>query len=300
MPSELIFPQPPGCLYPPSWTGNGFSIAGNQVPILSYDVGPVGWSDELTEVHEEVAGDDHYIDRASREHAAGELRRWLSRPGAQIMDLGCSSGFFLRLLRERFPEHTVIGADCVRGPLERISEIMPDVPLVQFDVLKCPWPDQSLDGLIMLNVLEHVEDHQSAVRQAHRILRPGGIAIIEVPAGPGLYDVYDRQLMHFRRYRMKDLLELVRTAGFEVLESSHLGFFLYPAFWIVKKRNRRYLRTSPEVQREIVKQNISRSRDSAYMHAIMHLESKLRKLVYYPFGIRCLVTCRKPCAEDAR
>jgi len=269
-------------------------VGGQLVPILSYDVGPAAWSDELTEVHEELAGDDHYIDLASREHAAEQLSRWLSGRNGRIMDIGCSSGFFLRLLRQRFPNCAIVGADCVLGPLERLSRSMQDVPLLQFDLLKCPWPDHSFDALILLNVLEHIEDDLGAAQQVHRILKPGGVAIIEVPAGPGLYDVYDQELLHFRRYRMADLLDKLRTAGFEILERSHLGFFLFPAFWMVKKRHRRYQSASPEKRREVVRRSISSHRSNGLMHAIMRVESKLRRFVYYPFGIRCLVTCRKP------
>jgi ubiquinone/menaquinone biosynthesis C-methylase UbiE len=299
MSSRIGFPVPTGCSAPPVWTGSGFLIDEKPCSILSYEIGSVGWNNELTEVHEEVAGDDHYIDRASREHAAAQLRRGLERPDARIMDIGCSSGFFLRLLRERFPGCDIVGADCVRGPLERLSESLPDVPLLQFDLLKCPWADESFDALTLLNVLEHVEDDLSAMRQVYRILKPGGIAVIEVPAGPDLYDVYDRQLLHYRRYRMVDLLKLLEAAGFEVVERSHLGFFLFPAFWMVKKRNRKYLTASPDVQRAVVRRSISSHSSSAIMHAIMRWESKLREFLYYPFGIRCLVTCRRPAWKSA-
>jgi SAM-dependent methyltransferase len=293
--SDLRFPPPPGCSEAPVWTANGFLIAGKLLPVLSYDdIGPIAWNDELTEVHEEVAGDDHYIERASREHTADQLRHWLVQPTASIMDIGCSSGSFLRLLRSRFPNSSIVGADCVRAPLERLSRSMQNIPLLHFDLLKCPWPDESFDALVLLNVLEHIEDDLGAARQALRILRPGGVAVIEVPAGPGLYDVYDQELMHFRRYRMADLLNTLRTAGFEIVEQSHLGFFLYPGFWLVKKRNRRYLNASPEIKREVVRSDIGRYRSSPLMHSIMRAEAKLRKLIRYPFGIRCLVTCRKP------
>jgi 2-polyprenyl-3-methyl-5-hydroxy-6-metoxy-1,4-benzoquinol methylase len=293
--SDLRFPPPPGCSEPPVWTANGFLIAGQLVPVLSYEaIGPVAWNDELTEVHEEVAGDDHYIERASREHAAEQLRRWLGQSGASVMDVGCSSGSFLRLLRRQFPNYSIVGADCVRSPLERLSRSMPNIPLLHFDLLKCPWPNDSFDALVLLNVLEHIEDDLGAARQAFRILRPGGVAVIEVPAGPSLYDVYDQELMHFRRYRMEDLLDTLRTAGLEIVDRSHLGFFLFPGFWLVKKRNRRYLSASPETKREVVRRNISRYRSSPLMHAIMRAESKLSKMISYPFGIRCLVTCRKP------
>jgi SAM-dependent methyltransferase len=291
--SNLNFPLPPGCSEAPVWTANGFRVRGELFPILAYDVGPLAWNDELTETHEELAGDEHYIDRASREHAAEELRRGVTGPNARFMDIGCSSGFFLRLLRERFPGRAIVGADCILGPLERLSRSVPDIPLMQFDLLKCPWPDQSFDGLVLLNVLEHIEDDVAAVRQVSRILKPGGVAVIEVPAGPGLYDVYDRELMHFRRYRMEDLLKKLRAAGFEITGKSHLGFFLFPGFWFVKKKNQKYLNAEPELRREVVRQSIRSHRSSPLMHAIMRLESKLRRFIYYPFGIRCLVTCRK-------
>jgi SAM-dependent methyltransferase len=292
--SDLNFPSPPGCSEAPVWTANGFRIGGKLFPILSYDVGPIAWNDELTETHEKLAGDEHYIDRASREHAAEELKRWVTDPDSRIMDIGCSSGLFLRLLRERFPGRAIVGADCILGPLERLSKIIPDIPLLQFDLLKCPWPDRSFDGLVLLNVLEHIEHDVDAVRQVYRILKPGGVAVIEVPAGPRLYDVYDRELMHFRRYRMGDLLKTLRTAGFEVAAKSHLGFFLFPGFWFVKKKNRKFLNAEPELRREVLRQSIRGYRGSALMHAIMRLESKLRRFIYYPLGIRCLVTCRKP------
>jgi SAM-dependent methyltransferase len=292
--SHIEFPVPPQSVERPAWTGSGFQVAEKHVPILTFDTGPVAWTSELTEVHEEAAGDDHYIDRASREHAVEQLSRWVDPANAKIMDIGCSSGFFLRMLLNRFPGHAVIGADCIRGPLEHLSQNLPQVPLLQFDIQRCPWSDHSFDALVLLNVLEHVQDDRGAIAQVYRILKPGGVAVIEVPAGPGLYDIYDRELQHFRRYRMKDLIEKLSEAGFEILDRSHLGFFLFPGFWIVKKRNRRYWNASLEVRRAVVRRNISSHSGSAFMHTIMRLESKLRNWIYIPFGIRCLVTCRRP------
>ena len=267
---------------------------GRTVPILSYGASAAGWSDELTEVHEEVAGGDHYIDRASREHALGQLRRWLHTSDATIMEVGCSSGFFLRSLARQFPDCAIVGADCVPEPLERLAKNMPEIPLLQFDLTTCPLSDRSFDGLVLLNVLEHIEDDRAAVRHLYRILKPGGIAVIEVPAGPGLYDVYDQELLHFRRYRMADLLDKLGAAGFSILERSHLGFLLYPAFAITKKRNRKFMTASPEIRRAVLERSIARSGNSGAMHAIMKLESTLRKWIYYPVGIRCLVTCKRP------
>jgi SAM-dependent methyltransferase len=261
---------------------------------VSYDLGVSGWTDELTEFHEDIGDENHYINVASRAHAVSQIERWVRSRQPLLMDIGCSSGYTIRLLRTRMPDATIIGADYVLGPLEKLGRTLPDLPLLQLDLAHCPLPTDSFDGVVLLNVLEHIEDDTAAIRQVRRILKPGGVAVIEVPAGPELYDIYDKQLMHFRRYRMAEISRSVRGAGLEILDRSHLGFFLYPPFWLVKKRNRKHMSADPSLQQEIVAGNIRQARGSGFMHALMRFEAAVRPFVYFPFGIRCLVTCRKP------
>jgi ubiquinone/menaquinone biosynthesis C-methylase UbiE len=292
--TQFPFPPPPGSLCPPVWTGKAFQVDGKPTGVLAYDLGASGWTDDLTDFHEDVAGGTHYIDVASRRHALAELRRWVGQRPAVIMDVGCSSGFLLQEIRTALAGAEVIGADYVRGPLERLAKTIPDVPLLQFDLTQCPLPDSSLDAVVLLNVLEHIQDDSLAIRQVFRVLKPNGVAVIEVPAGPHLYDVYDKFLMHFRRYRADDLARLLRDAGFDILSQSHLGFFLYPAFAHVKRSNRKFLNESEESQKEIVQLNIERHKSNLLIRAVMRLEDSLRSHISYPCGIRCLFTCRKP------
>jgi hypothetical protein len=73
--------------------------------------------------------------------------------------------------------------------------------------------------VVLVNVLEHFEDDAAAVSHVARVLKPGGVAVIEVPAGPQLFDVYDKYLQHFRRYQLADLCRLVERAGLQVIEN---------------------------------------------------------------------------------
>jgi len=288
-----LLPAPPEATEPPIWTGNGFLLGGRRQAVLCYDVGPSGWSDALTEFHEDIGDEDHYMNVASRELAISQMERWLSAPEPVVLDIGCSSGYTIKALRQRFPHATIVGADFVRGPLEKLASNVPDLPLLQFDLTRCPLPDGSVDGIVLLNVLEHIEDDDEAMRQVYRILRPDGVAVIELPAGPNLFDIYDRQLMHHRRYRMRDLVRRLRGHGFTIVDRSHLGFLLYPGFWAIKKRNRLYLKASPERQRAIVLGHMREARDSRLLRFIFRLESQLRGRMYLPFGIRCVVTCKR-------
>jgi ubiquinone/menaquinone biosynthesis C-methylase UbiE len=110
--------------------------------------------------------------------------------------------------------------------LEAFAKHVSNVPLIQFDLTRCPLPDNFADVIVLPAVLEHIEDHRSAISQLFRIVRPGGAIVIEVLASSTFYDIYDRALMHFRRYDIRDLVALVENAGFTVERRSHLGFLL--------------------------------------------------------------------------
>ena len=187
----------------------------------------------------------------------------------------------------------MIGSDFIADPLGRLAEQMPGVPLLRFDMVECPLPSASVDAVVLLNVLEHIEDDGAAVSQMARVLRPGGIAVVEVPAGPGLYDVYDKYLQHYRRYRLADLCRLLERAGLPVVDRSHLGAVLYPAFAVTKKHNQRWLGTSEDVQRRVVQTSITATERSRLVRWAFALEALGARWFSYPIGIRCTAVAVK-------
>jgi len=288
------WPTPPGARSAPQWADDGFRVGEQSVGVLSFQPGQSNWSEDLTSMHEDAAGSDHPIDRASRADAIAQLKRGISGPAPIILEVGCSSGFLLREMRAAIPRAMLIGSDFISGPLEALHQSMPDLPLLQFDLVQCPLPSDSIDAVVALNVLEHIEDHQGALRQMFRILRPGGIAVIEVPAGPQLFDVYDKLLMHWRRYRLDELRDVARQCGFEIRRASHLGFIPFIPFARTKKRNQRYLKSAADVQQKVVIQSIQSSRTQRLLRYALAFEGWLGRWFSYPVGIRCLITCRKP------
>jgi SAM-dependent methyltransferase len=290
---DFPWPIPPGFTVKPVWTGRGFQLGTERVSVLCYDESSPNWTDELTTFHEQSAGSAHFIDVASRAHAVDQVGRSVRGAEPVILEVGCSSGFLLKDLRKSLPHALLIGSDCVRRPLERLARDVPDLPLLFFDLVNCPLADNGVDAVVLLNVLEHIENHEAAVQQLHRILKPGGVAVIEVPAGPHLYDVYDKVLMHWRRYTLRELVSLMEGVGLRVVDRSHLGFFLYPGFRWVKKRNQRFLNEPPEVQRGLVEKNIQSTGSNPLLHVLMRFELALGRAIRYPWGIRCLVTAMK-------
>jgi SAM-dependent methyltransferase len=277
----------------PHWCGDGFLVDGRRVSVLTYSGGESGWSAGLTNLHENFAGDDHPIDELSRGWAASRLRRHLATPDATLIEVGCSSGFMLTRLSAGWPSALVMGSDFLREPLEALASRSPEIPLLQFDLVQCPLPGDSVDAVVALNVLEHIKDHETAMAQIARILRPGGIAVIEVPAGPHLYDMYDEHLRHERRYTADGLATLIEGSGLKMIERSHLGWTVYPGFARVKRRHQKQGAVSAEARRTIVEQSIERTRSGTLLRFVLQVEAWLGRYVSYPIGIRCVAVARK-------
>ena len=114
-----------------------------------------------------------------------------------------------------------------------------------------------------------------------------------MPSGPDLYDIYDKLMMHYRRYKLSHLCQLAKKSGFHILKRSHLGVLIFPGFWLVKQRNKRCLNESEAIQRASVQNSIKQSGDSKLLHALMRLELRIGRKISFPVGIRCLLTCTK-------
>ena len=288
------WPIPPGIADQPRWTGRGFEFGphGESCRLLAYEVGSSHWSNDLTSLHETEAGHDHPIDRASRYLAVASMKR-LKSDTPIILDVGCSSGFVLDELRQALPQANLLGADYLRGPLEGLAQRMPEIPILQFDLRKCPLPSACVDGVTCLNVLEHIDDHVTALAEIYRILKPGGIAHIEVPAGPDLFDIYDEYLLHHRRYRLPELVALAKRTGFTVEKATHLGFSVFPAFWWVKRVNRKKMHLPAPEKARLVAAQIRTTRVNPFFAAVIKAETLLGHLMSFPWGIRCVCVLRK-------
>jgi len=275
----------------PNWSGDAFVVGGQRTAVLEYSENFEGWSDGLTSLHEVAVGHNHPIDVASRKDALVQIQRFVSLPDAVIVEIGCSSGIFLGELVKNFPAATVLGADVVKEPLYRLAEKLPGVPLIRFDLLKCPLPDKIADVIVMLNVLEHIEDDVAALKKVFNLLKPGSYLVMEVPAGPRLYDSYDAELCHFRRYSAKELQQKLEKVGFTVIRRSHLGFIMYPAFCAVKLINKWRL---PRKNTSLVGDQASRTSASLWVRLAMKLESSYLIHISLPFGIRALAVAQRP------
>ncbi len=166
--------------------------------------------------------------------------------GRRILEVGAGTGNLTEYLRRA--DREVIATDVLpayRGQLERRFAGDGRVTVGSFDLCQ-PAPAELLvdpcDTVVCLNVLEHIEDDLTALREMRRTLCPGGCLALLVPAHPFLYGEFDRAVGHFRRYRRSSLRRLLGEAGFRV---TRLGYFNIVATlpWLLNGRllKREYL-----------------------------------------------------------
>lgn len=140
---------------------------------------------------------------AKRKFLAYYLDRYLLPP-AKVLDIGCGTGAIMEELGRL--GYDIFGIDPSAEALNYCCQ--KSLAVAAATAEKTEQPDSSFDGVIALDVLEHLPDDQAGLREMLRILKPGGTAIITVPAHQDLFSVHDKELHHFRRYGRAQLCEL--------------------------------------------------------------------------------------------
>ena len=252
--------------------------------VLEYSENLEGWSEEHTEMISDHIGSQHPIDIASRDMCKFLLNKNNTLDEKIVLEIGCSNGNLINDINS-INNLKYIGSDVIRKPVKKLAETYNKNPFIIFDILKNPFSKSICNFLIMLNVLEHINDDESALREANKLLKKDGLLILEVPSGKFLFDEYDKKLLHFRRYNMKDLVEKIEKAGFKIEKKTHLGFILFPLFSLIKIFNKLIKKKDIVVSQANASNNI-------LVKAIFEIEKKLSNYSL-PFGIRCFVCARK-------
>jgi len=145
-------------------------------------------------------------------------------PDSEVLDVGCATGGMMRFLRG---EGRFTGLDRSEEAAG-IARERSGCPVVVGDATAMPFPDARFDGVLAMDVLEHIEDDRAALREIRRVLRPGGAFLASVPCHPVLFSSHDRALMHLRRYRRGEFLARLVDAGFRPERVTWTNSLLFP------------------------------------------------------------------------
>jgi glycosyltransferase involved in cell wall biosynthesis len=183
--------------------------------------------------------------------------------GEQTLQVMANAGRYNRLIREMFAPHMGKNVVEIGAGVGNVSRFLLDakkltltdtdpiyvryleryfrdwdyVTVRRLDLLEpaedTPWG--TFDTAVCFNVVEHISDDATALRNLRRLLKPGGRLLVIVPAHQWLFGTLDVHLGHHRRYVKTELEEKLKLAGFELEHSQYYNHIAVPG-WFVNGR----------------------------------------------------------------
>lgn len=182
---------------------------------------------------------DHWQDMRRYAPVGRHTRRWILKllrrlpPPGSLCDFGAGDGALLAELARSHPQARLYGTDFSEAAVALCHRRLPQAVIRQHD-LRAPSPPfgELLDVGICSEVIEHIDDHEAAIRTITQGCRH---LVITVPSGP--LDDISREIGHLRHYDVPTLTRLVEAAGHQVVVAKTWGAPLaYP--WYASLRNR--------------------------------------------------------------
>jgi len=215
----------------------------------------------------------------------------------RVLDVGCGTGLML----DEFKSWSPVGLDFSGAALKYCRQRGLN-QILRGDVTNLPIDSNSIDLILALDLMEHVDRHDLMIREFHRVLKPGGCLMATVPAHPNLWSDHDIALHHFRRYTRGSLRALLKHGGLKPLKFSYAITFTYPAIVLFRRIQQWYQGLRGGKRREGAKAHLialPRPLNALLTH-ILHLEAALLARMNLPFGVTLVTLARKPLSRSDR
>jgi SAM-dependent methyltransferase len=168
----------------------------------------------------------HWWFRGRRRILEAVLRREVSdRRVLRIASLGCGPARGVEWLAEiPIARSRVVGIDLDPGHGRARGR---DVDFVAARLEALPLAGGAFEMVVALDVLEHLVDDAAGLEEAGRLVAPGGLLVVTVPALPSLWGRQDEVSEHYRRYTRRSLLDLFARAGLHRPRITHFNTLLF-------------------------------------------------------------------------
>lgn len=165
--------------------------------------------------------------RALHARRALWLARLLPAGPARVLDAGAGTGGFIRAVRAAQPAWTLTGVEV--SPLAcALARERTAAEIVEGSITALPFADGSFDAVTTGDVLYHLEDPAAALREFARVLRPGGVVVVNEPAYRWLWSYHDEAVSSKHRFTRPELAAALRHARFAVRFASYANMTILP------------------------------------------------------------------------
>ena len=201
----------------------------------------------------------------------------------KILDVGCGTGANLEMLAQ-FGEAEGVDVSgealsfCRERGLENVK---------QGEAEALPFEGSSFDLVTGLDVVEHLDDDLAGLQEMRRVLRPGGHALVFVPAFMFLWGVQDDISHHRRRYTLDQLKQVMSHAGLEVERASYVNISFFTPI-LIGRLLMRALHLRPESEN-----NITIGFLNGVLGKLFGAESLALRYLNFPFGVSIICVARR-------
>jgi SAM-dependent methyltransferase len=220
-----------------------------------------------------------------RRYLLRNLIQGLKLRDALILDAGCGTGFARSELSRG---GTVIGLDASPEAIAQGLDGKPVESCVAY-AQSIPFPSDTFDLVVALDIIEHLEDEMPALSEVRRACKSGAYFYVTVPAYQGLWSHHDEVLGHYRRYTVCEMVEKLKKAGFEICRASYLVSSILPAAAAFRALRRRFGKESKGTDLFPVPEPFN-----FLLSLVMRVECRLAWNARLPFGLTACVLARKP------
>jgi len=176
--------------------------------------------------------------RAMREITDAIAGRELQRASLKVLDAGCGTGYNLRHYSRA--GHSVYGFDIASEAVYGVCK-RGFTRVAQASVTEIPFRSEAFDIVFSFDVICQLpkEANDAAVREMHRVLKPGGFIFVRAPAFEWLRSSHDADLHTAHRFTLHELQNQLMKAGFKVRRSTYANTFLFPVV-VVRRALKRF------------------------------------------------------------
>jgi SAM-dependent methyltransferase len=231
------------------------------------------------------------------------LRRAALAPGGlAAIDIGGGCGGWVNFVAEKGPAFRELAlADSSLDALRLARPVIrTGIRCYHVSLYDLPWVNR-WDVVFLLDVLEHLRDDTEAMRQIARTVKPGGLAVVTVPALKAFWSYNDDVAGHRRRYSCGDLAQLGERAGLETIDARYFMFLLSPILWASRRsRARQTTKTREDLHRMAERAHrIPSPPLNNLLTAVFGAETPAGLHVRFPWGTSALAIFRRPLTANA-
>jgi 2-polyprenyl-3-methyl-5-hydroxy-6-metoxy-1,4-benzoquinol methylase len=145
-----------------------------------------------------------------------------SAVGERVLEVGSGIGNIVSEILGKDRVSALVATDLSESSLKTLRDRMGDDSRLSTQVWNAEEAPpaallaEKFDTIVCSNVLEHIKDHDAAVRNMRQLLKPHGKLVILVPANPRIFNGMDEDLGHFRRYTRPELTRVLEANGMQI------------------------------------------------------------------------------------